>query len=43
MPTKLINPLEKIPFSDNSILPDVSEDVPFTLALGLAMRKVKWL
>lgn len=43
IPTRLINPLEKITFSDTSILPGVSEDIPFTLALGLAMRKVKWL
>jgi type IV pilus assembly protein PilM len=43
IPTKLINPLEKITFSDNGFLSDVSEDVPFALALGLAMRKIKWL
>ncbi len=41
--TELINPLEKVSFSDHSILPEVFEDTPLTLALGLGMRRVKWL
>jgi len=45
LPVKAVNPLAEMArtFTDNSILPDVSEGAPFTLALGLAMRKVSWL
>ncbi len=41
--TELINPLKETSFSDNGIQPDVFEDIPLTLALGLGMRRVKWL
>lgn len=42
---KEVNPLVAMDktFTDHSILPDISEGAPFTLALGLAMRKVPWL
>ena len=45
LPTSLINPLEKISFSgkDRGVLPAAYEDLPISLALGLAMRKVSWL
>ncbi len=43
IPTKMINPMENITFSDKSIQPDMFEEVPCTLALGLAMRKITWL
>ena len=41
--TKLVNPLESSNLYDNQILPDISEGAPFTLALGLALREIKWL
>jgi type IV pilus assembly protein PilM len=41
--TELVSPLKKISFSDNSNLPEEFEDTPLTLALGLGMRRVKWL
>ncbi len=41
--TELINPVKKISFSENSTLPEVFENTPLTLALGLGMRRVKWL
>jgi type IV pilus assembly protein PilM len=43
IPTKVINPMQNMPLSDASILPDISDGAPFALALGLAMRKVTWL
>jgi type IV pilus assembly protein PilM len=43
IPTKTINPMQEVPLSDASILPDISDGAPFALALGLAMRKVTWL
>ena len=43
IPTKLVNPLASSNLYDNQILPDISEGAPFTLALGLALREIKWL
>lgn len=43
IPTKLMNPMINMALSEEGILPDISEGAPFTLALGLAMRKVPWL
>ncbi len=45
IPTKLINPLERISFSGDgdSTLSTAGIDLPISLALGLAMRKVTWL
>lgn len=43
IPTKLVDPMDKIIFSDGAMLPDISECAPFALALGLAMKKVSWL
>lgn len=43
IPTKCINPMNKLTLSDGSLLPDTAEGAPFALALGLAMRKVTWL
>lgn len=43
LPANCINPMTAVVLSDDAILPDVSEGAPFALALGLAMRKVKWL
>ncbi|GAX59228.1 Tfp pilus assembly protein, ATPase PilM [Candidatus Scalindua japonica] len=41
--TELINPLKKISYNDHSTLAEVFDEVPLTLALGMGMRKVKWL
>ena len=41
--TELINPLKKISFPDESTLTEEFEDIPLTLAMGMGMRKVKWL
>jgi len=44
IPTKLIDPINKITFSDSTIQPDdISESAPFAIAMGLAMKKVLWL
>jgi len=43
MPTKCINPISKLTLSYSSLVPDAAEGAPFAQALGLAMRKVKWL
>jgi type IV pilus assembly protein PilM len=43
IPTKVVNPMTKMPLLEDSMLPDLSEGAPFSLALGLAMRKVLWL
>jgi len=43
IPTKLIDPMNKMTFSDSAIQPDISGGAPFTLALGLAMKRVPWL
>jgi type IV pilus assembly protein PilM len=43
IPTKLVNPMMNMPLLEDSMLPDLSEGAPFSLALGLAMRKVPWL
>jgi type IV pilus assembly protein PilM len=43
IPTKLVNPMTNIVLPEDSMLPDPSEGAPFSLALGLAMRKVPWL
>jgi type IV pilus assembly protein PilM len=42
-PTKVVNPMMNMPLLEDSMLPDLSEGAPFSLALGLAMRKVPWL
>jgi type IV pilus assembly protein PilM len=39
----LMNPLSKVGLSKDASLSDLSEGGPFSLALGLAMRKVPWL
>jgi Tfp pilus assembly protein, ATPase PilM len=41
--TELINPLKKISFPDDSNPSEVFEDIPLTLALGMGIRRVKWL
>lgn len=41
--TELINPLKKISVSDHNNLSEVFEDTSLTLALGLGIRRVKWL
>jgi type IV pilus assembly protein PilM len=41
--TRLMNPLTKVGLSDDNGSVDLSEGGPFSLALGLAMRKVSWL
>lgn len=43
IPTKLIDPVNKMTFSDSAMLLGISECAPFALALGLAMKKVSWL
>jgi len=43
IPVNLINPLTETTMSDDRSLSNLSEDAPFALALGLAMRKVTWL
>lgn len=45
LPVEEVNPLAGMDrtFTDDSMLPDISEGAPFALALGLAMRKVSWL
>ena len=43
IPTKLIDPMNKMTFLDGAIPPDMSGGTPFALALGLAMKKVPWL
>ena len=43
IPTKLVNPLATLALSGGSVLPDISEGGPFSMALGLGMRKVSWL
>ena len=43
IPTELINPMTGLGPSRNGILTDIYEGAPFSLALGLAMRKVAWL
>jgi Tfp pilus assembly PilM family ATPase len=40
---RLMNPLTKVALSDDNGSVDISEGGPFSLALGLAMRKVTWL
>jgi type IV pilus assembly protein PilM len=40
---ELVNFQKKIPFSDESTLTEELEDIPLTLAMGMGMRKVKWL
>jgi Tfp pilus assembly PilM family ATPase len=40
---RLMNPLTKVPLADDNGAVDISEGGPFSLALGLAMRKVSWL
>lgn len=41
--TRLMNPLSKVALSHDFVVSDLSEGGPFSLALGLAMRKVTWL
>ncbi len=43
IPIHLINPMSKMGLSDNHILPEPSQGALFTLALGLAMRRLSWL
>ena len=43
IPTKLVNPLLSSNFYDYKSLPDVTEGAPFALALGMALRPLKWL
>jgi type IV pilus assembly protein PilM len=40
IPTRLMNPVSKMLFADESILPDKTDGAPFGLALGLAMRRL---
>ena len=43
VPTKCIDPTSKLTLSYSSLVPDAAEGAPFAQALGLAMRKVRWL
>lgn len=43
IPTHIINPMTKVALADKRILIELTEGAPFALAMGLAMRKVKWL
>ena len=43
IPTQVMDPVSKMDFSDESILPDRSRGALFGLALGLAMRRLTWL
>jgi type IV pilus assembly protein PilM len=43
IPTQCIDPMSKLTLSYNSLVPDTAEGAPFAQALGLAMRKVRWL
>ena len=43
IPTQVKNSMTKLGLSDDGSLPDSSESAQFALALGLAMRKVRWL
>jgi type IV pilus assembly protein PilM len=43
IPTKCINPISKLTLSHSSLVPDAAGAAPFAQALGLAMRKVRWL
>jgi Tfp pilus assembly PilM family ATPase len=40
--TEVVNPLEKIPLSNECLPSSAPEDATFALALGLAMRRVTW-
>ena len=42
-PTTVVNPMTNMALPEAYTLSDVSEGAPFSLALGLAMRKVPWL
>ena len=42
LPTKLVNPIRENRFQNNMKNMDISDGADFTLALGLAMRKVTW-
>lgn len=43
IPTHIINPMTKVALTDKRILTELTEGAPFALAMGLAMRRVKWL
>jgi type IV pilus assembly protein PilM len=43
IPTRCINPMTMVALPGDSKFSDIDEGAPFALALGLAMRKVKWL
>ncbi len=43
IPTRLVNPLERLGTAQEIHLPGTLPGVPFSLALGLAMRRVPWL
>ncbi|MGD8891948.1 MAG: pilus assembly protein PilM [Desulfobacterales bacterium] len=43
IPTTCINPMEKLTLIDSSLLADLADGAPFSLALGLALRNVPWL
>jgi type IV pilus assembly protein PilM len=43
IPTKVVNPMTNMALPEACALSDVSEGGPFSLALGLAMRKVPWV
>ena len=43
IPARLMNPLTQIALSDDNGSVDLSEGGTFSLALGLAMRKISWL
>ena len=43
LPTQVMDPISRMDFLDESILPDRSRGAPFGLALGLAMRRISWL
>jgi len=43
IPTRCINPMAKLSLADGGLMSNTAGGAPFALALGLAMRKVKWL
>ena len=43
IPTRCINPMTKLNLADGGLMSNSAGGAPFALALGLAMREVKWL
>ena len=38
-----MNPLEKVGLQNDGVLPSLADGATYTLAMGLAMRRVRWL